>query len=162
MKRRAPAAAVLLALGVAPALAGCGGDGGDGDRTVPRAQLIAKADARCQRDRARISALPTPKFDPTNPTAGQLPEAATYISKVRAVNVAGLSYVRGLGRPDSRTKAYEAALDAADELNASLKAAEEAAQARDVPLFKAALETLQENEGERHAKAFGFRFCAQG
>jgi len=147
--------AVVSAL--AGAVAGCGGA-----KSISKAELIRKGDARCAQGNRRIRAVPQPTFSPQSTTRAQLPQAAGYLAKVNPVHRSEIEYLRGLGEPTEGGKQWKEILAQADQAAGALRDAERFARAGDLNRFKSQFGKLGRNEYPQLAKKFGFTECGQG
>jgi hypothetical protein len=141
---------------MAVAAAGCGGA-----KSIPKAELIRKGDARCATDNRRINAIPQPRFSPQGATTAQLPEAASYLGKVNPIQKAEIDYLHGLGEPTEGKAQWKKILAGADQVVAALQEAEDAAKSGDLNRFKAQFVKISRNNSDQLARQFGFRECGQ-
>ncbi len=157
----------LLMATLALSTASCGDDADEPDPVAPerpqltQARLIARADAICQRDQARVDArlanLPRP---------ARSARIETIIAPILEVNEAairaGTRRIEALGTPSSGAEALDDYLDERTTAANNLRAGLRAARRQDTAGLEAALRTYRRTEAGTAASRFGFKVCGLG
>jgi hypothetical protein len=149
---------------MALSLASCGGGSDDpAEREgpqIPKAQLIERADAICQRDRIRLAAL-LANLPAPNRSAG-LGAIAPFLELNEKTIRSGAQRIEALGRPSSDGRLLDDYLDERTTAANAIHAAVAAARKGDDAQFDAALEAYGRNAAFAAAKKFGFQSCDVG
>jgi hypothetical protein len=110
--------ALLPALALAAAVAGCAGGG----ERLSREEFVVEATAICSRAEERVGALAPPE---------NVQEVETYAREARAITEEGVSDLRELEPPQELEDAFDSYLEQADEVVALLGELERSAAAGD-------------------------------
>jgi hypothetical protein len=138
--------ALLVAL--APALAGCGGDG---DEQLSRAEFVQQATAICDRAEERLRELGEP---------GSLEELEAYAREAQTVTNDSVADLRELAPPEQLQGGFDRYLERADEVIALLDELEQAAGSGDAAeSSRIAGEIGDSTEAENAARAAGIPGC---
>jgi hypothetical protein len=159
----------LLLAAVALSMASCGG-GGDApdaqERVTPpapqiaKARLIARADAICRRDEARLKARLAGVRTPTQ--ASGIGLTVPYLELNEQAIRGGAQRIAALGRPSADAGLLETYLDERTTAANALRVAIAAAKKNDIPAFEAALGTYGRNAAQAAAARFGLKICGLG
>lgn len=155
----------LLLATVALSMASCGGGGDDepAEREgppIPKAQLIERADAICERDQARLAAQLADVPRPTE--ADGIRVLAPYLEINAEAIRSGAERIDALGRPTTDAAVLDDYLDERTTAANALAAAAEAAQEQEANEFDAALRQYGRNQAQEEAVRFGFEVCGLG
>jgi hypothetical protein len=154
---------------IAGALAACGSGSGtrSSGKAISKAQFIQRADAICSTGNRRISALPSPKFDPATATKQQLPQIARYLPHLISELQLEHDAILALPSPASDQTVITKALSFLQKYIGLLTSERSAAAAGNL----AAFEALFAQEGQASspvaqantlAKQFGLKVCGKG
>jgi hypothetical protein len=159
----------LLLAAVALSIASCGGGGDAPDPQKPatppappiaKARLIARGDALCTREQARLTARLARVPKPARSAGISL--VAPYLELNEQAIRGGAQRIAALGRPSSDAGLLETYLDERTTAANALRVAIAAAKRNDIPAFEAALTTYGRNAAQEAAVRFGFKVCGLG
>lgn len=130
--------------------------------TIPKAQLIRRGDAICEKGNATIGKVKAPNFDPAHATAKQLKSGATFADTLAKTIGSEVRDVAALGTPDSDAATFSKAIADSRAYVASLRGQADAAKAGDVRGFRAAMKDDDADQSGTLLARFGFKVCGQG
>lgn len=139
---------VTLILGLALALAGCGGDD---DERLSRAEYVDQATAICERAEERIGELGEP---------ATIEELGAYAREAQMITEEAVAGLGELEPPEQLEDGFDRYLERAEEVVELLGELEEAAEAGDEAAAARIAERIGESaEAQRAARAAGIAAC---
>lgn len=153
---RSAATAVSAAVAVG-SLAACG----DRTRTLAVPTLVARANATCAAYATRVEALTAPAFDPGSATAAQLGAAGRYLDRAVPLLQSEQASIEAIGTPRTDRSLYASVLTALAAHVRDEAAARDAAHARNLHAFRAAVATDKQDSTRLAgvAQQFGLNRC---
>ncbi|HET9507878.1 MAG TPA: hypothetical protein VFO81_08030 [Gaiellaceae bacterium] len=141
--------ALLPALALAAAVAGCAGGG----ERLSREEFVEQATAICSRAEERVGALVQPE---------NVEEVETYAREARAITEEGVSDLRELEPPEELEDGFERYLEQADEVVALLGELERSAAAGDeAEARRLSARIADAADAQAAARAAGIPACEQ-
>jgi hypothetical protein len=159
------AGSAITAIVIAGLLTACGG--GSSSKTISKAEFITRADAICSAGTKRITALPSPRFDPATATKRQLPQISRYLPHLIGELQFEHNAIGGLPSPGADKSIITRTLAHLQRYIALLTSEQRAAAAGDLSRFQALLARESQPssplaQADRLAKQFGLKICGQG
>ena len=152
-------AVAALAVGIVLTVtAGCGSSTAT---KVDKASFITKADAICARYEPRIHTIPQPSFDPSLATDTDMPAAVGYLTQTLPIARAESQALHALGEPTQDAGTFTQGLADFDSTISHRAEGLAAAQAGNVPMFRAAIAAEQSAgmKGSALLQQFGLQVC---